>query len=79
MSNNRNLGNIATAITNATSGQVLTSQGSGVATFTDAGGGVTYYANVSDLPSSGNSNGDAAFVGANNRLYVLQRSYLIGR
>lgn len=71
MSNNRNLGNIATAITNATSGQVLTSQGSGVATFADAGGGVTYYANVSDLPSSGNSNGDAAFVGANNRLYVF--------
>ena len=71
MSNNRNLGNIATAITNATSGQVLTSQGSGVATFSDAGGGVTYYANVSDLPDSGNSNGDAAFVGANNRLYVF--------
>ena len=71
MSNNRNLGNIATAITNATSGQVLTSQGSGVATFADAGGGVTYYANVSDLPDSGNSNGDAAFVGANNRLYVF--------
>ena len=74
MSNNRNLGNIATAITNATSGQVLTSQGSGVATFTDAGGGVTYYANVSDLPSSGNSNGDAAFVGANNRLYIFNGS-----
>ena len=71
MSNNRNLGNIATAITNATSGQVLTSQGSGVATFADAGGGVTYYANVSNLPDSGNSNGDAAFVGANNRLYVF--------
>ena len=71
MSNNRNLGNIATAITNATSGQVLTSQGSGVATFADAGGGVTYYANVSNLPASGNSNGDAAFVGANNRLYIF--------
>ena len=71
MSNNRNLGNIATAITNATSGQVLTSQGSGVASFVDAGGGVTYYANVSDLPTSGNSNGDAAFVGANNRLYIF--------
>ena len=71
MSNNRNLGNIANAITNATSGQVLTSQGSGVATFVDAGGGVTYYANVSDLPASGNSNGDAAFVGANNRLYIF--------
>ena len=71
MSNNRNLGNIATAITNATTGQVLTSQGSGVATFSDAGGGVTYYANVSDLPASGNSNGDAAFVGANNRLYIF--------
>ena len=71
MSNNRNLGNIATAITNATSGQVLTSQGNGVATFADAGGGVTYYANVSDLPASGNSNGDAAFVGSNNRLYIF--------
>ena len=33
MSNNRNLGNIATAITNANSGEVLTSQGNGVAAF----------------------------------------------
>lgn len=38
MSNNRNLGNIATAITNANAGQVLTSQGNGVATFADAAG-----------------------------------------
>ena len=53
MSNNRNLGNIATAITNATSGQVLTSQGSGVATFADAAGGVEELLTASDtfLPS----------------------------
>tara|TARA_B100000497_G_scaffold63950_1_gene72247 strand:+ start:27 stop:1250 length:1224 start_codon:yes stop_codon:yes gene_type:complete len=43
----------------------LLSSGSGV---------ITYYANVSDLPTSGNSNGDSAFVGANNRLYIFNGS-----
>jgi len=81
MSNNRNLGNIATAITNATSGQVLTSQGSGVATFADAaGGGVTAYDNYSDLPNSGNTDGDMGWVkdvsgsGATKALYVWDGS-----
>ena len=71
MSNASNLSTLANVLDDGTSGQVLTSQGSGVVAFADAGGGVTYYANVSNLPDSGNSNGDAAFVGANNRLYVF--------
>jgi len=71
MSNNRNLGNIATAITNATSGQVLTSQGSGVATFADAGGtGVTVYATINAMTSVASpSAGDLAYVTANTSLY----------
>ena len=52
MSNNRNLGNIATAITNATSGQVLTSQGNGVATFADAAGGVSTIGSLDFSPSA---------------------------
>ena len=52
MSNNRNLGNIATAITNATTGQVLTSQGDGVATFADASGGVSTIGSLDFSPSA---------------------------
>ena len=73
MSNNRNLGNIATAITNATSGQVLTSQGSGVATFADAAGGsgVTTYANKTAIDAvSSPSEGDLAFDEDKNVLYI---------
>jgi len=72
MSNNRNLGNIATAITNATSGQVLTSQGSGVATFADAsGGGVTTYTNKAAIDAvSSPSEGDLAFDEDKNVLYI---------
>ena len=73
MSNNRNLGNIATAITNATSGQVLTSQGNGVATFADAAGGsgVTTYANKTAIDSvSSPSEGDLAFDEDKNVLYI---------
>ncbi|HAI57744.1 MAG TPA: hypothetical protein DCM04_07360 [Saprospirales bacterium] len=33
-------------------------------------GGITYYANVSSLPSSG-TNGDTAYVAGNNRLYIF--------
>jgi len=77
MSNNRNLGNIATAITNATSGQVLTSQGSGVATFADAAGGssVTTVTNVSGASDSltsisSPSVGDIVFVTSTNGLFI---------
>lgn len=73
MSNNRNLGNIATAITNATSGQVLTSQGNGVATFADAAGGsgVTTYANKTAIDAvSSPSEGDLAFDEDKNVLYI---------
>ena len=76
MSNNRNLGNIATAITNATSGQVLTSQGNGVATFADAaGGGVATYANkaaIDAVPSP--SEGDLAYDLAADQLYIRTTS-----
>ena len=87
MSNNRNLGNIATAITNATTGQVLTSQGSGVATFVDAGGGgMTVYKGISGTdgsPSSGDlylanvsspSAGDMAYVIDETRVYIYTQS-----
>lgn len=77
MSNNRNLGNIATAITNATSGQVLTSQGNGVATFADAAGGssVTTVTNVSGASDSltaisSPDVGDIVFVTSTNGLFI---------
>jgi len=79
MSNNRNLGNLANVLDNGTSGQVLTSQGNGVATFADAGG-VTVYDNTGDLPSSGNTDGDLAWVkdvtgsGALKSLYIWDGS-----
>jgi len=77
MSNNRNLGNIATAITNATSGQVLTSQGNGVATFADAAGGsgVTTYANKAAIDAvSSPSEGDLAYDLAADQLYIRTTS-----
>ena len=76
MSNNRNLGNIATAITNATSGQVLTSQGNGVATFADAaGGGVATYANKTAIDAvSSPSEGDLAYDLAADQLYIRTTS-----
>lgn len=77
MSNNRNLGNIATAITNATSGQVLTSQGNGVATFADAGGtGVTVHTNQAAMLTDAASadEGSLHYENDNNKLYVKQSS-----
>ena len=73
MSNNRNLGNIATAITNATSGQVLTSQGSGVATFADAatgGGGGSLEA----VASGALANGDTVVVNTNGTVSTIAGS-----
>lgn len=73
MSNNRNLGNIATAITNATSGQVLTSQGSGVATFADAatgGGGGSLEA----VASGALANGDTVVVNTNGTVSAISGS-----
>ncbi len=73
MSNNRNLGNIATAITNATSGQVLTSQGSGVATFVDAatgGGGGSLEA----VASGALANGDTVVVNTNGTVSAVSGS-----
>ena len=54
------------------SGQVLQTNGSGTLSLADAssGSGVTTYATAADLPLSGNSAGDLAYVTATNRLYV---------
>ena len=55
-----------------TSGQVLQTNGSGVLSLADAasGGGVTTYSAIDDLPLTGNSAGDMAYVSGNNRLYI---------
>lgn len=56
-----------------TSGQVLQTNGSGVLSLVDAasgGGGVTTYSAIGDLPLTGNSAGDMAYVSGNNRLYI---------
>ena len=69
MSNASNLSALANVLDNGTSGQVLTSQGSGVLAFADAASGVTTYADTDSLPESGNSAGDLAYVTANTSLY----------
>lgn len=55
-----------------TSGQVLQTNGSGVLSLADAasGGSVTTYSAIGDLPLTGNSAGDMAYVSGNNRLYI---------
>jgi len=54
-----------------TSGQVLQTNGSGVLSLADAAsGGVTTYSAIGDLPLTGNSAGDMAYVSGNNRLYI---------
>lgn len=54
------------------SGHVLQTNGSGVLSLAAASGGsgVTTYATAADLPLTGNSAGDLAYVTATNRLYV---------
>lgn len=56
----------------SSSGHVLQTNGSGVLSLAAAsgGGGVTTYSAATDLPLSGNSAGDLAYVSATNRLYV---------
>ena len=54
-----------------TSGQVLQTNGSGVLSLADAAsGGVTTYSAIGDLPLTGNTAGDMAYVSGNNRLYI---------
>lgn len=78
MSNTKNLASFAAVLDDGTSGQVLTSQGSGVVAFADAsggGGGMTVYATLAALSAvSSPSNGDQAFVTANNTVYVRASS-----
>ena len=87
MSNTKNLANLAAALDDGTSGQVLQSTGSGGVTFAAASGGgsMTVYngINGSDGTPSGYtyltnasspSNGDLAFVTANNTVYVRASS-----
>ena len=73
MSNASNLSALANVLDDGTSGQVLTSQGSGVATFADAAGGsgVTTYANKTAIDAvSSPSEGDLAFDEDKNVLYI---------
>ena len=89
MTNTRNLANLAAVLDDASSGQVLTSTGSGGVTFAAASGGgggsMTVYNDLNgtdDTPSgytyltnaSSPSNGDLAFVTANNTVYVRASS-----
>ena len=81
MSNTKNLANLAAALDDGTSGQVLTSQGSGAVAFADStGSGVTVYTGLSGtdgtptdatylLNASSPSAGDLAYVTANTSLY----------
>ncbi len=67
------INNVDISTTAPTDGQALVwnNSGSKFVAGDVSSGGITYYATVGDLPSSGNSNGDSAFVGANNRLYIF--------
>ena len=55
-----------------TDGQVLTTDGAGNLLLESVGGGsgVTTYSAIGDLPLTGNSAGDMAYVSGNNRLYI---------
>ena len=88
MTNTRNLAKLAAALDDGTSGQVLTSTGSGGVTFSAASGGggsMTVYNDLNGTDgtpsgytyltnSSSPSNGDLAFVTANNTVYVRAAS-----
>jgi len=57
--------------TGATEGSALTySSSGGLSWLEPAGGGVTTYATIAELPLSGNDDGSLAFVSGNNRLYI---------
>ena len=57
--------------TGATDGSALTySSSGGLSWLEPAGGGVTTYATIAELPLSGNDDGSLAFVSGNNRLYI---------
>ena len=56
-----------------TDGQVLTTDGAGnllLESVSGGGSGVTTYSAIGDLPLTGNSAGDMAYVSGNNRLYI---------
>ena len=77
MSNTKNLANLAAALDDGVSGQVLTSQGSGAVAFTNASGGgsMTVYATLDALAAvSSPSIGDLGFVTSNNTVYVRASS-----
>jgi len=75
MSNNRNLSTLANVLDDGTSGQVLTSQGSGVVAFSDATAGITSYTALSDLLAvTGMTAGDQAYVSSTKNLYIFNGS-----
>lgn len=78
MSNASNLSNLANVLDDGTSGQVLTSQGSGVVAFADAasGTGVTVHNNQAAMLTDAASadEGSLHYENDNNKLYVKQSS-----
>lgn len=77
MSNTKNLANLAAALDDGTSGQVLQSTGSGGVAFADAGGsGVTVHANqTAMLDDAGSADeGSLHYETGTNKLYVKQSS-----
>ena len=77
MSNNSNLSALAAALDDGTSGQVLTSQGSGAVAFADSSGsGVTVHANqTAMLDDAGSADeGTLHYETGTNKLYVKQTS-----
>ena len=59
--------------TGASDGDVIKVTDGNVA-FSTAGGGVTVYDTIDNLPTTGNSTGDQAFVSGSNRLYIWNGS-----
>ena len=77
MSNASNLSTLANVLDDGTSGQVLTSQGSGVVAFADAGGtGVTVHNNQAAMliDAASADEGSLHYENLNNKLYVKQSS-----
>jgi hypothetical protein len=77
MTNTKNLANLAAALDDGTSGQVLTSQGSGAVAFADStGSGVTVHANQAAMLTDAASadEGTLHYENNTNKLYVKQSS-----
>ena len=76
MTQNKRLANLAAVLDDGSSGQVLTSDGSGGVSFSaSSGGSVTTYSDVDSLvAASSPSNGDMGFVTGTGKLYIYNGS-----